>query len=421
MKVYKFGGASLKSAPAIRNLLNIIGHPKSQNQLLVVVSAMAKTTNELEMLLNTYLEKNNYVANLRKIKEFHWEILTNLFADKQNPVFELLDTLMQKLQKDLENSPIDLPYDPLYDLIIGQGEIISSRLVHAFLQEQGISCAWVDARQLIRTDSQWREGNVDWSETEKNVREKLRPQLEAQIVITQGFIGANHLGEPLTLGREGSDFSAAIFAACLEADTLTIWKDVAGVFNGDPKRLPEAQLYPQLSYLESALMSKYGASVIHPKTIAPLARKNIRLYVKSFLDPEKTGTCISNEVSFELIPAVIFKEKQVLIRFKIEEFNFLKEAELSLIFQWVHQCHLRVNYLQKTATEVLICADNFPRRIHKLEALAQKDFIFSAQPDVELITILHPQEKTIQQVLKDKIILLESRNAELFQAIVTLG
>ena len=418
MKVFKFGGASLKNATAIRNMLNIILHSKSQNQLLIVVSAMGKTTNALEVVLNNYWESESQVANLRKIRDFHYEIVENLFSNPQHEVFTILDQWLENLKNILNQQHHALSYDRLYDLIVGQGEIISSKIIQQFLQEHLNSCRWVDARQYILTDNQWREGNVDWSETAQKVQASLPSQMQEAILVTQGFIGANVQGEPLTLGREGSDFSAAIFAHCLRASHLTIWKDVPGVLNADPKRYSATSLYTKLSYREASIMSKYGASVIHPKTIAPLARKNIQLWVKSFVSPQEPGTCISNVSSSDTIPALIYKEKQILIRFQADSFNFIKEVELSIIFQWINQCHLKINYLHKKATEVLICVDNFPKRIQKLVNLANHEFNLSTQADVELVTIMNPQEKFKNKALQKHRIILESHSEDLYQAII---
>ena len=418
MKVFKFGGASLKNASAIRNMLNIILHHKLQHQLLIVVSAMGKTTNALEAVLNNYWENKNYVANLRKVGDFHYEIIENLFPNPQSAVYEVLENWLENLQSLLKQSNQNISYDQMYDLIVGQGEVISSKIVQHFLLENSGVGKWINACEFIVTDSSWREGNVDWSATQIQIKEKLYPILQENIIVTQGFIGANPEGTPLTLGREGSDFSAAIFACCLEVDSLTIWKDVTGVLNADPKRYSEPVLYPQLSYLEASVMSKYGASVIHPKTIAPLARKNIRLNVKSFVSPKESGTCISNIPSSGTIPSLIYKEKQVLVRFKADNFSFIKEVELSIIFQWINQCHLKVNYLHKKATEVLICVDDFPRRIQKLSKLAAHEFKLNTQSQIELITIIHPQDSFKKKVLNKHKIILESHSDDLYQAII---
>ncbi|RZM21762.1 MAG: aspartate kinase, partial [Pedobacter sp.] len=284
MEVYKFGGASVKDAPGVINLAAIVaGQP--QKELLIVVSAMGKITNKLEELTHAYLQQQDTTTQLlEEVKAFHFNILTELFSDQTDPVYNDIANSFVEVEWLLEEEPDDAP-DYIYDQIVSIGEIVSTKIIAAYLRKTGCNVIWADARNYIHTDNTYREGRVNWEKTELEISRKLVPLLDQTIVVTQGFIGSTSENFTTTLGRDGSDYSAAIFGACLNASSLTIWKDVPGVLNADPKWFDETERIPRLSYHDAIELAYYGATIIHPKTIKPLQNKNIPLYVRSFLDP----------------------------------------------------------------------------------------------------------------------------------------
>ncbi len=421
MKVYKFGGASIKDAPSVKNLLKIIQKLPHKASLCVVVSAMGKITNALEALLQKYWNQQDCEDSLLQIYEFHHKIIKDLFLDEKEEIYKIYEKNFQTL-KALVAKPLqdreDKDFDALYDAIVSMGEVFSASIVSYYIHKKTGACTWIDAKQLICTDSQWREGNVQWDATLKNIETKALPLLSKGIVLTQGFTGGNAQGKVTTLGREGSDYSAAIMASCLQAESLTIWKDVPGVLNADPKRVPDAQLYAQLSYAEAAEMSKYGATVIHPKTIAPLAAKNIPLYVKSFLYPSQSGTCIDNTEARKFLPSIIFKAQQMLVRIEVPPLHFLKEADLAVIFKIIDKLGLRVHMLYKSAREIHICLDERPLKLKALQRWAGENFQIEVIQDLEMLTIKDADETTIRRITFDKQIVLQVRESRLYQALI---
>lgn len=418
MRVFKFGGASLKDASAIKTMLHIMKLQKTTSQLLVVVSAMGKTTNALEALLNNFWEKKDYKCNIENLREFFIEITQNLFDDPEHHIFFRLDSFIEKLKNQLLTSPReDNLYDLVYDQIVSYGEVISSTIIVEFLNNQGIECEWLDARKIITTNSEWREGQVDWEKTEAKITQDVKKRLSEKILITQGFIGGNEQGIVTTLGREGSDFSGAIFAHCLRADSLTIWKDVPGVLNADPKKIANAQLYKELSYQEAAEMTKYGARVIHPKTIAPLAQRKIPLFVKSFLNPKEAGTRIGEQSSYQIQPIIIFKEKQTLIRLDAAPWKFLKEMDVKDIVEKIAQFYLRVNLMHKSPASLYISVDDQPHRVEQFLKNISSQFEISQQKPLVLIRMKHASESTISKIMEDKRIVIEEKNSEWYQAL----
>ena len=372
MRIFKFGGASVKDADAVRNVAKIIKEYGSTTNTLVIVSAMGKTTNALEVLLEQFLDKENitenYLNTLNNLKNYHLEIIEKLFSEQKtqkNLVFTTLNYLFLQLQDKLENKINLANYDESYDQIISFGEVISTQIVSLYLNEENINNEWVEAKNFIKTDNTWREGKVDLVWTENLVSRELVPILAQKIVITQGFLGGTLGNKTTTLGREGSDFSAAIFAYCLHTQqitpSVTIWKDVPGILNADPKIIKNTQMYDTLSYREAAEMTFYGANVIHPKTIKPLENRQIPLYVKSFINPENAGTCIKNidnnidnqnidnkEVSNK-IPTIIFKPNQALVSFAVKDLTFITEENLGLILSAFTQFNIKINLMQSTA------------------------------------------------------------------------
>jgi aspartate kinase len=418
MRVFKFGGASLKDSWGIQNMLEIVRQQNSNNQLLIVVSAMGKMTNALEELLKKYWQKADYQANIQLFKEYHYRVMQGVFADPDDEVYALIDDCIIDLQNELQELQSESDVDKVYDQIVSFGEILSSKLAHYALCQAGIDCEWVDARWAIRTDHTWREGRVDWEFTNENIQNELSTILTHKIILTQGFIGGTEKGDTTTLGREGSDFSGAIFASTLQAESLTIWKDVPGVLNADPKRVPKAELFTFLSYREASEMTYYGASVIHPKTIAPLKRANIPLYVRSFVEPHKIGTCISEKNAEQNLPTIIHKDQQILIYLETIKFNYLREEEVAEVLVACAEVNLKVNLLHKSAFQLTICTDNRPERIERLQERLTEDFYFKLETNFNLITLLNADSKLINDLTSAKTIALTEQRDNLYQVVL---
>jgi aspartate kinase len=417
MKVYKFGGASVKNFSAVKNMCGIIKNNNSE-KLVVIISAMGKTTNALEELLFLRAKEADYNPKLQEILNYHLEIANGLFEDTNNPVFSLLEKNFQDIGKYLEPEINEKNYNQIYDQIVSYGELISTSIVAHFLNYCQIPAEWVDARNYIRTDNIFREAKINWEVTEELIRLKIPEILENKVIITQGFIGRSHEGNTTTLGREGSDFSAAIFAHCLDAKSLTIWKDVPGVLNADPKLFKDAVKFDTISYNEAAEMTYYGATVIHPKTIKPLANKNIPLWVKSFEKPDERGTCITNEYNEKIIPAVIFKFSQTLISFGVKDFSFIDEKKLSIIFHVLDQLNIKINLMQNSAITFSICIDTQEYKIKQLLESLKNDFTIFYNQNLTLITIKNYDEETLEKIVMDKHIVLEQKSRHTFQILV---
>ena len=412
MKVFKFGGASLKNASAIRNIVSIIKSQGKEN-LLVVVSAMGKTTDALEQIIALSQAGKSVEKEIKALEDYHSVIIKELFSDPKNPLLQL-----NRLLKDLEKAML-LPgeYDFVYDQVIGFGEIISSVLIHLFLQREGLSPEWVDSRKYIRTDSTFREGKIRWPETESKLA-NLKASLKNKIAVAQGFIGCNEKGETISLGREGSDFSAAIFGCCLNAESVTIWKDVPGVMSADPKRLPNAVVFEELPYKETAEMTYYGASVIHPKTVKPLANKGIPLFVKSFVDPELVGTKIYECHVDKLPPLIVHKENQCLISCKVTDYSFINEEQLGIIFRAISESGLRVNVMQNSAISFSFCVDYQENRVLRLISLLSKNFEIFYNTGLTLITIKNYDAPTFNEYRKFKGVILEQSSRSALQVLI---
>jgi aspartate kinase len=384
MRVFKFGGASLKDAQNILNVTNIIENFGSPQRLLVVVSAMGKTTNALEDILQAYWQNANYEEKIEALEKYHLTIIDDLM---QNNYFntddkKTIQDTFQALRNELVRWQRHTQKEMVYDQIVCFGEIISSQIVFAVLKSKNIQVEWLDARKVIRTDATWREGRVDWEQTCRNIQ-YLRPILQEKIILTQGFIGKNAEGHTTTLGREGSDYSGAIFSAALAAESQTIWKDVAGVLNADPKKFNFATLFDKLSYEQSASLTYYGASVIHPKTIAPLRQAGIPLLVKSFINPNDNGTYIGEFPDHpDDLDAVIVKENQIWLDFRPTTWQYFREEEVAEVLVTCASLALKVNLICKGAFILNILTDDRPE---KLALLANK-FAFQAQKNCILVT-----------------------------------
>jgi aspartate kinase len=412
MKVFKFGGASVKNAQAIKNVASILKH-YLQDQLLVVVSAMGKTTNALERIVALAQQKKDFSSELEDIKSYHHQALQNL---------ELVDSSAQKLideviEKIASEATKIMDYDQVYDQVVSQGEVLSSLILSTYLQSIGLAVGWIDARKFIATDDSYREGKVDWGKT-RQAAQPLKSILEKKIIITQGFIGATSTGFTTTLGREGSDYSAAIFASCLGAESVTIWKDVPGVMSADPKRLSNAVVFEELPYQEAAEMTYYGASVIHPKTIKPLANSKIPLLVKNFDDPSLPGTCIHECKIDRLPPLIVFKDNQCLISCKVTDYTFVNEQQIGLIFQALMNHDVHINVMQNSAISFSICVDFRDQKILKLIQELSKHFEVYYNTGLTLITIKNYDAASFREYRNKAGVILEQSSRSTLQVLV---
>jgi len=419
LKVFKFGGASVKDAEAVINVAGILESYKDE-PLLVVVSAMGKTTNALERLARAYFDKKNEAASAcyQEVKTFHDNIISDLLQNTDSKAYDDIENLFIELECLLETHP-EGSFDFNYDQIVGYGEIFSSKIISTYLNQIGLQNRWIDARNFINTDSNYREARVDWEITEKLIDRKIKPLIQKQLLITQGFIGQSKEKQNTTLGREGSDYTAAIFAYALSADSVTIWKDVPGVMNADPKRMPDAQIIHHLNYDEAIELAYYGATVIHPKTIQPLKNRNIPLYVKSFVNPKAEGTLINGQISTDTVmQTFIFKDNQVLISLSTKDFSFIAEEHLKHIFALLSAHKLRVNLMQNTAISTSFVLNNDPEKVLVWLQKLETDYDCSSKADVKLITIRNYNQEAIQKISSGSEIMLEQRNGRRIQLVI---
>ncbi|MBD2705395.1 aspartate kinase [Spirosoma sp. BT702] len=409
MNVFKFGGASVKDAAGIRNVAEII-RTQAKNTLLVV-SAMGKTTNLLEDLVRAYVYQLGDVQKRleRYVRYSHDVVMNELGGD-----FSLVQQTFDQLGYDLDQRPTGT-FDEIYDRIVALGEVVSTQILAAYLTHIGVPVRWLDARQVICADTTFREGRIDWEKTKQRISEDVACE---GVTLTQGFIGQTSDGRTITLGRDGSDYSASIFAHCLNAEHVTIWKDVPGVLNADPKWFDETVLLDKLTYQDAIELSYYGATVIHPKTIKPLQNKEIPLYVRSFIKPDAPGTVIGNFKLNLPIPSFIFKINQLLISLHPNDFSFIAEDNLSRIFARFAQVGVRINLMQNTAISFSVVVDTNPDRIPALLELLKQDFRVTYNEGVELITIRHYDQQTIDRVLINKNLLLEQKSRYTVQLVV---
>ena len=418
IKVFKFGGSSVKDAESIRNVASILQRYADQ-PLVVVVSAMGKTTNALEEVIAAHARRNGEAFTLlEQIKAWHYGIARELFgADEE--LFKTLHDTFVEVEWVLEEEPHE-NYDFMYDQIIGVGELVSSRILWAYLNKQGLKTHWLDARDVIITDDIFREGWVQWKETIENARRLVPPLLQqGGFVLTQGFIGRTTENFTTTLGREGSDYTAAIFSYCLDAESMTIWKDVPGVLTGDPRIFDNVVKLDRLSYREAIEMTYYGAKVIHPKTIKPLQNKSIPLYVKSFLDPDGRGTYIGGDVEDHYPPMVAVESNQALINIATRDFSFVAEHHMSYLFNKIAELRLQVNMMQNTAISFAVCVNNVDDKVERFVKSIEKDFrVMVDNENLELITVRHYQNDLLESLRSGKIILLEERIRNTVQMVV---
>jgi aspartate kinase len=417
MLVFKFGGASVQDAAGVINLSNIV-RKYAGEKLLVVVSAMGKTTNALERLTKAYTGASGEVgAIFAEIKDYHFTIIKELF-DTGHPVFDEVSNTFVEIDWIIEDEPHD-DYDFIYDQIVSIGELVSSRIVAAYLNQCLIKTKWVDARGYIHTDNNYREANVDWDKTSTCISDDIPGLLEYGVVLTQGFLGGTSENFTTTLGREGSDYTASIFASCLRAESVTTWKDVPGILNADPKFFKDTIKFDELSYTEAIEMTYYGASVIHPKTIKPLQNANIPLLVKSFNDPGAPGTIIKEGAKpvFEK-PVIILKQDQVLLSISSRDYSFISEDHLSEIFRLFAQNNVKVNIMQTSALSFSVCFDLKPERFKKLLTALALGFKVKYNEGISLITIRHYKLGALRELVAEKTVLLEQVSRNTAQMVV---
>jgi aspartate kinase len=414
MKVFKFGGASVKDADAVRNVSEILTL-FTGDKYTVVVSAMGKSTNKLEEVVEAWRQNDSALFDrlVNELSEFHLDILRSLFAEQENPIFGEIVAIFANLRLRFDQ-PFSDNFSFEYDQIVSLGEVISSKIVAAFLQVQGHSCAWSDARKLIRTSNQFQEGAVEWQKTSELIQTRFLPVFDTvDIQVTQGFIGHTQEGFTTTLGREGSDYTAGIFAYCTNAESVTIWKDVPGMLNADPKWFDNTVKLDSISFKEAIELAYYGASVIHPKTIKPLQNKHIPLFVKSFIHPMESGTIIQDStVNDHLVPSFIFKINQILFSFTTKDFSFIVEENLSDIFNRLAKRNAKINLMQNSAVNFSILMDR--DKVDPADILQDFSDVYTVRynENLELVTIRHYDKETLKRVSLDKEILVTQKTRQ---------
>lgn len=415
MRIFKFGGASVKDADGVKNIVKVLQEVGYDNTL-VVVSAMGKMTNAMEAIVDAYFENKSELAGaVQAVVDYHQIILGDLFSNKQHGVYKKVKTLFDEVDGFLvwNKSP---DYNFVYDQVVGYGELVSTTIISEYLQEVGVKNNWLDVRNFIKTDNNYRDTAVDWASTQ----EKVSHGVDRNVLnITQGFLASDKNNFTTTLGREGSDYTAAIFAYCLNANSVTIWKDVPGVLNADPRYFKETQLLNNISYREAIELAFYGASVIHPKTLQPLQRKEIPLHVKSFINPKNEGTIVGKGVGIEpKVPCFIVKKNQVLMKLSSLDFSFIVEDSISELFKMFHEYKMKVDLIQNSAISFSVCVDNKFGRLEELLNNLKSRFKVVYQEDVSLYTIRHFDAKAIESLLNGHEVLLEQRGNETVQFVI---
>lgn len=410
MKIFKFGGASVKDAESVKNVAVVL-ESQGFEKCLLVVSAMGKTTNALEKVVEYYFAKEDYHAEIEKVKQNHLDISNGLFQ-QNHPVFAEISLFFDDIESFLRRNKSP-NYNFVYDQVVSCGEMISSKILSEYLNDIQFRNTWLDARDYIKTDSNYREGNIDWEETQKNIS-ALNPQ---NSYVTQGFIGSESNNFTVTLGREGSDYSAAVFAYCLDAEAMTIWKDVPGVMTGDPRKFENVSLLSNISYEEAIEMAYYGASVIHPKTLQPLQQKNIPFYVKSFLDPSRPGTKVGNTDKNRFEESYILKENQHLMRIATRDFSFIAEEHLSQIFALLAKYKIKISLMQNSAISLALCLEDKYNNIDELNKELQMAFDSEMVKNVSLFTVRNANLEDINKFYENKNILLEQISKKTIQVV----
>ena len=414
MRVFKFGGASVKDADGVRNVYDVL-QKVGYDDVLIVVSAMGKTTNALEVVIKDYFDKSKSLqASVQEVKKYHNQIILDLFDDENHPIFQAVAKIFTELDYFLSHNKSP-NYSFVYDEIVPFGELLSSTILSHYFTSQKIQNNWIDVRNFIKTDSNYRDAGVNWELTQKNISKGIKKNI---LNVTQGFIGADENNFTTTLGREGSDYSAAIFAYCLNAESVTIWKDVPGVMNADPRYFANATLLNHISYREAIELAFYGASVIHPKTLQPLQRKEIPLLVKSFINPILTGTTVSKGADLEPhLPCFIVKRDQLLLSLSSIDFSFIMEENISEIFKLLHEFKMKVSLIQNSAISFSVFIEDKYGNFEALRVILSKKFKVSYNENVSLYTIRHFDEKSKNAIEKNKTVLLKQISRETLQLV----
>jgi aspartate kinase len=415
MRIFKFGGASVKDADGLKNLVKLLQEVGYQDTFLVI-SAMGKTTNAMEGVVNAYFQdKAKLPATLQEVMDYHMQILNELFDSPNHLIYNKVQSLFEEVKGFLawNKSP---KYNFVYDQVVSYGELLSTTILSAYLNEVGISNTWLDIRNFIKTDNNYRDVDVQWEKTQERLAQGLE---KGKLYVSQGFIGSDENNFTTTLGREGSDYTAAILAFCLNAQSVTIWKDVPGVLNADPRYFSESQLLNKISYLEAIELAFYGASVIHPKTLQPLQRKEIPLLVKSFLNPKDPGTTVGKGEGIDpKIPCFIVKKNQVLMKLSSLDFSFIVEDSISDLFKLLHDYKMKVDMIQNSAISFSVCVDNKFGRLEELLDHLKGKFKVVYHEGVSLYTIRHFDTQAIESLQNGKEVLLEQRGKETVQLVV---
>jgi aspartate kinase len=416
MRVFKFGGASVKDAEGIKNVYDVL-QKVGYEDVLLVVSAMGKTTNALEVVIKDYFDKSAALqSSVQEIKKYHNQILMDLFDDENHAVFAAIKSQFSDLEYFLSHNKSP-NYNFVYDQVVSFGELISTSILSHYMDYRGIQTQWIDVRNFIKTNSNYRDAEVNWELTQQNISKNVKRKI---LNITQGFLGSDYNNFTTTLGREGSDYTAAIFAYCLNAESVTIWKDVPGVMNADPRYFENASLLNQISYREAIELAFYGATVIHPKTLQPLQKKEIPLYVKSFINPLLKGTSVSKGVALEpYLPCFIVKRNQLLISLSSIDFSFIMEENISEIFALFHQFKLKVNLIQNSAISFSVCVEDKFDNFTDLNAILSKKFKVDFSENVTLYTIRHFTDAAAQTVEEGKNVILKQISTETMQIVTS--
>ncbi len=414
MRIFKFGGASVKDAEGIRNVHSVL-QTVGFEDVLLVISAMGKTTNALEIVIKNYFEKSAALqSSVQEVKKYHNQILLDLFEDEKNTVFTDVNSLFTELDHFLSQNKSP-NYNFVYDQVVSYGELISTTIISHYMNFMEIKTQWLDVRDFIKTDNNYRDATVDWDLTQKTISKNVKKKI---LNVTQGFLSSDKNNFTTTLGREGSDYTAAIFAYCLNAESVTIWKDVPGVMNADPRYFENASLLNQISYREAIELAFYGATVIHPKTLQPLQKKEIPLFVKSFINPTLPGTSVSKGADLEPhLPCFIVKKNQLLLSLSSIDFSFIMEENISEIFALLHDYKMKVSLIQNSAISFSVCIDDKFGNFNELKTILSMKFQIAYNENVSLYTIRHFDEKAAQMVEQNKDVLLKQVSRETMQIV----
>lgn len=420
MKVFKFGGASIENTERAKNIASII-QDYSHDQLLVVISAKGKTTNALEEIAKNYFNHNTTRANelFEQLKADHDQYARELLQDDFAATDKKLQTLYLEIEWILNEEPVR-DYDYYYDQIVSVGELLSTLIIVSFLNKTAEQAVWLDVRDILKTDSNYRDATIDWRSTQQNTDQLIRPLFEHKnIVITQGFIGSTDENNSVTLGREGSDYTAAVFASMCDAESVTIWKDVPSLLNADPKIFPNTVPIEEITFHEVIEMAYYGAQVIHPKTIKPLQNNNIPLYVKCFLDRNMPGTLIHNtDKKISYPPILVLKTNQTLLQVTTRDYSFITEDNLSNIYKLFHSCKIRINLIQNAAISFVACIDSHAAHLEELLTLLHEQYDVKRNENLFLFTVRHYKQEVLREELKNRTVLLTQKTRQTIQMVV---